>query len=146
MHCPKGVLKASMFCGGKYPSSALELEDASKTLNPGGVDYVSFRFLPFHTVCHYDIVVNGVCDQSDSLDFFHFFVFLKGDPQLSEALRNPPSSVATSRLGPSLKGNKCLSLRSIEGKEFSSPWKGEAWKNLRPFLQIARLIRQTYSL
>src|SRR5512136_3503189 len=67
MHGPKGVLKTSMFGRGKYPTSALQLEDATKALNPGGIDHVPFCPLPFDPVRHHDVMINGVCDQSGSL-------------------------------------------------------------------------------
>jgi len=72
MHGPERVLEASVFCSGKYPSSALELEDTTKSLNPEGIDHIPFGFFPLYTVGHHDIVINRVGDQPDPLDLFHF--------------------------------------------------------------------------
>src|SRR4030042_1758228 len=73
MQGPKGVLKTSMLGRGKYPASTLQLEDASKALNPGGVDHIPFCFLPFDPVGHHNVMINGVCDQSGPLSVLCLF-------------------------------------------------------------------------
>jgi hypothetical protein len=67
MHGPEGVLKTSMLGRGKYPTGALQLEDATKALNPGGIDHIPFCSLPFDPVRHHNIMINGVCNQSGSV-------------------------------------------------------------------------------
>jgi hypothetical protein len=69
-----------VFCGGEYPSSALELEDATKSLNPEGIDHIPLGFLPLYAIGHHDIVINRVCDQSDPLDFFHLLCLPESYP------------------------------------------------------------------
>jgi hypothetical protein len=62
MHGSEGVLKTSMFGRGKYPTSALQLEDATKALNPGRIDHTPFCSLPFDSVRHHNVMIDGVCD------------------------------------------------------------------------------------
>jgi hypothetical protein len=62
MQGSKRVLETSMFGGGKYPAGALELEDAPKTLNPEGIDHISFCILPSDAIGHHNIMIKGVRD------------------------------------------------------------------------------------
>jgi hypothetical protein len=73
MHRPERVLKTGMFCRGIDPAGTLKLEDTTKSLNPRRINHIPLRLFPFHTVCHQNIVINRVCDQSSSLSFLYTF-------------------------------------------------------------------------
>jgi hypothetical protein len=70
MHRSEGMLKTGMLCRGENPAGTLKLKDASKPLNPGRVDDVPLGPLPFHTVGHHDVMVNGICNQPGELTLF----------------------------------------------------------------------------
>jgi hypothetical protein len=62
MHRSERMLKAGMLGRGIDPAGALELEDPSKALNPGGIDDISLRLFSLDAIGHHDIVVYGVGD------------------------------------------------------------------------------------
>jgi hypothetical protein len=77
MHRPERVLKTGMFCRGKNPTGTLKLEDTPKSLDPGSINNVPLGPLPFHTIGHHDVMVNGVRNQPGDLILSGSLHFLK---------------------------------------------------------------------
>jgi hypothetical protein len=73
MHRPERMLKSSVLRGRIHPASTLKLEDATKSLDPRGIDHIPFCILSLHAVRHQGIVVNRICDQPGSLDGLALF-------------------------------------------------------------------------